>query len=761
MRILAQAERCGTQDLARSFSAYRMVRAGRDGPARRISVGCERWWPARTARLARRSLGEGGRSVPTHSKTIAVTFPVGTPFRGLRDILFLLGLTFGLLLAATAAPTGPIPASVEAAAQLHSGAAPAWITEHLYDTRPAQETWVQGFPIEYLLLDHQTQGGGRAASFSRVVARLLTIDGVDQLGELSIDFHPSYQTLTWHWLRVIREGRMIEHLDLARIRLLQREPELESRIYAGAVSAVDVVEDLRPGDIVDYAYTIEGENPIMGGKLAVEYTLAVDQPVRQHIVRVVSPADRPLVVRTRAAEIVPLRAETPAPAKPAVGTISTAAGVEYTWEGRELDAIEGEGEAPEWFDPYPAIEFSEFADWAAVVAWAVKLYDLPEELTPELETRLAAWTKQAATPVARAELAVRFVQDEIRYFAIAAGESSHRPNAPGLVFARRFGDCKDKTGLTVALLHRLGIKAWPALVDSRGGPQLPVRAPSPYAFDHVITAFELDGHLHWVDPTLQRQGGRLVESAVPSYDHALLVRAGETGFTRIPRPKFEEPLRTVREHYVFSAAGDDAKLAVETVFRSDEADAERDRLARTSRTKLALRLLDNYVRQFPGAELAAEPEWTDDRAANRITLHESYLVKSIWRSGEGKTRSLEFSAGDLADYVRKPHVLRRRTPLDLAWPVHTRQIIEATLPGGWAVKPEHHHVENEVLAFDAKVASAGSKLTLDYTYRAKSDFVAPAVMRTYLASLDEIDGRLGFSVTLERAGTRKPTAKAK
>jgi hypothetical protein len=168
------------------------------------------------------------------------------------------------------------------------------------------------------------------------------------------------------------------------------------------------------------------------------------------------------------------------------------------------------------------------------------------------------------------------------------------------------------------------------------------------------------------------------------------------------------------------------------------------------------------VRQFPGAELAAEPVWTDDRAANRITLRESYLVKAIWqKSGDGKTRSLEFSAADLNDYVRKPHALRRRTPLDIAWPVHTRQIIEATLPGGWAVKPEQHRIENEVLAFDAKVASAGTKLTLDYTLRTKSDSVAPAAMRAYLAALDEIDGRLGFSVTLERTTPRKPTAKPK
>ena len=663
-------------------------------------------------------------------------------------------------LSSAAAPTGPIPAPVEAAAQLRSGAAPDWVNEHLYDTRAAPAARVQGFPIEYLLLDHQARGGGRPTSFTRVVARLLTTDGVDQLGELSIDFHPGYQTLSWHWLRVVREGRTIEHLDLSRMRLLQRETELESRVYAGAVSAVDVLEDLRPGDIVDYAYTIEGENPIMGGRLALEYPLARDQPVRHQIVRVLSPADRPLVVRTRAAELTPLRAGAPAPGKPVIDTVTTAAGVEYVWEGRELEAIEGEGEAPEWFDPYPSVEFSEFPDWATVVAWAVKLYDFPEALTPELETRLAAWKQQAATPAAQAELAVRFVQDEIRYFAIAAGESSHRPNAPGVVFARRFGDCKDKTALTVALLHRLGIRAWPALVDSRGGPDVPERAPSPYAFDHVITAFELDGHIHWVDPTMQRQGGRLAESALPPYDHALLVRAGEQGFTPVPRAKIEEPLRTVREHYVLPATGDDARLEVETLFRGEEADAERERLARTSQAKLALRLLDNYVRQFPGVEPAADPAWTDDRAANRITLREAYLVKAIWHpGGDGKTRSLEFSAGDLADYVRKPHALRRRTPLDCAWPVRTRQIIEATLPGGWAVKPEHHHVENEVLAFDARVASAGTKLTLDYTFRAKTDFVAPAAMRAYLAALDEIDGRLGFSVTLERTGTRKPATK--
>ncbi len=71
---------------------------------------------------------------------------------------------------------------------------------------------------------------------------------------------------------------------------------------------------------------------------------------------------------------------------------------------------------------------------------------------------------------------------------------------------RRFGDCKGKTVLLLALLKELGIQAEPALVSLGGGDGLDERLPSLGAFNHVIVRATIGGKVYWLDGT--RTGDR-------------------------------------------------------------------------------------------------------------------------------------------------------------------------------------------------------------------------------------------------------------
>jgi len=61
---------------------------------------------------------------------------------------------------------------------------------------------------------------------------------------------------------------------------------------------------------------------------------------------------------------------------------------------------------------------------------------------------------------------LRFLQEEVRYQGIETGAAAYTPASPSAVFARRFGDCKDKTLFCVTVLRALGIDAWPVLVST-------------------------------------------------------------------------------------------------------------------------------------------------------------------------------------------------------------------------------------------------------------------------------------------------------
>src|SRR5688500_15976321 len=157
-------------------------------------------------------------------------------------------------------------------------------------------------------------------------------------------------------------------------------------------------------------------------------------------------------------------------------------------------------------------------------------------MPPELISKIQKWQTDLQSPEQRTVAALRFVQDEIRYLGIELGRYSHQPTSPAKVFARRFGDCKDKSLLLATLLKSMGVDAVPALVHSSEGKSLDAKQPSPFAFDHVIVQAKPAGKTYWCDTTISYQRGGLHKYYEPPYERALVKRAGTVELEKIPLP---------------------------------------------------------------------------------------------------------------------------------------------------------------------------------------------------------------------------------
>jgi len=91
-----------------------------------------------------------------------------------------------------------------------------------------------------------------------------------------------------------------------------------------------------------------------------------------------------------------------------------------------------------------------------------------------------------------------YIQKNIQYFVIERGIGGMQAHFAGDIFRNRYGDCKDKTALLIAMLQAAGIKAFNVPVDHRRGVVDP-DAPS-LAGDHMITAIEVPPDVN--DPRL-------------------------------------------------------------------------------------------------------------------------------------------------------------------------------------------------------------------------------------------------------------------
>ena len=93
----------------------------------------------------------------------------------------------------------------------------------------------------------------------------------------------------------------------------------------------------------------------------------------------------------------------------------------------------------------------------------------------------------------------KFVSQEVRYMGLTMEDTSpgYAPHDVDVTFDNRYGVCRDKAGLLVAMLRLAGFKAFPVLIQV--GAKQDKDVPKPY-FNHAIVAVEKNGYI-LMDPT--------------------------------------------------------------------------------------------------------------------------------------------------------------------------------------------------------------------------------------------------------------------
>ncbi len=137
-------------------------------------------------------------------------------------------------------------------------------------------------------------------------------------------------------------------------------------------------------------------------------------------------------------------------------------------------------------------------EWRAIGAWVTTLEaDRPQptpEITSETQTLLAG-SPDFYTKLSRI---TDYIQKNVRYFVVMRGIGGLQAHYAADIFKNKFGDCKDKTTLLIAMLKVAGIQAYYVPVDSHRGIVDP-DDPSLYG-NHMITAIEVPADVQ--DPRL-------------------------------------------------------------------------------------------------------------------------------------------------------------------------------------------------------------------------------------------------------------------
>lgn len=526
---------------------------------------------------------------------------------------------------------------------------PAWVGDEGYEMSHPDT-----YPAVFLLYSHQFRKELKPVEYQRIVSYINNAAGVADLSTLRIQFNPSFQSLRIHHIRIRRGNAVRDVTQRTPVRLIEREEDLAEGVQDGMMTAVMVLDDIRPGDVIDYAYSVVGTNPIFGNRYFGIAALDAEMPIQKLRVKIAVPPRNPVTVKA-------FKSDT---------TISeTVSGNwrTYSYAADNVPAMLPEDGVPTWIPQFSWLEFSEYSQWKDVNAWAQNLYVVTDSKSREVEELHQEIRKQSRDQADYIIRALRFVQQNIRYLALAFGENSHRPRPPAETLASRYGDCKDKTALLVALLRSEGVKAWPVLVSTTLRRKVYDLLPSPGIFDHALVLVELEGSKYWLDGTRLFDGGSLQTMDPADFDVALPIGYPNPGLLSMYRYRDPPLYMDVDEDYFADDYKSPVRYVVKTRFLGRYANIQRYLFNTRPREEIQRQYLAVYGQYFAGIRTKDTLSMTDDPERNEVVVTESYEIPGFWDRDHDRLAA-PFNLVSFEKAISAPKQLNRKLPFQLLSP---------------------------------------------------------------------------------------------
>lgn len=475
------------------------------------------------------------------------------------------------------------------------------------------------FPLVMLLDEalYDIDADGRTRSKERVMLYVVAEAGVEYAGEVRAPWAPWYGERPSIEARVITKDGTVHTLDQAAVVEVpapeQNDIYSDGRVLRAPLPAVAI------GSVVEYVITRVSTNPIPGAGVAVHYHFGGYLPCE----------------RTR------VTLDAPAFAQPRfVNKTGVEPRIEETGDRKrmtfEAGRIEGERELERYvpYDvaPFRYLSFSTGSSWQEIASRYSEIVDkqiADAGLQKMVRNAIGKSTdrKEIVTKLLAA------IQKDIRYAGVEVGEGSIIPRTPKQVLANKYGDCKDKASMLVAMLREAGVTAHVALLNAGEDFDVLPDLPGLGIFNHAIVVVEGDPAI-WVDPTdVFARAGEL-----PLLDQGRMALIAKPETTTLVRtPEAPSTANVYRELRTFVLPEDGKPSVVEVTEPTTVDEASLRRWISTLDSKALRENLEEYARSAYRTKSLAKFDVTEPNDLTRqfrLTLEVPESDSGITREGE-------------------------------------------------------------------------------------------------------------------------------
>jgi transglutaminase-like putative cysteine protease/Flp pilus assembly protein TadD len=506
---------------------------------------------------------------------------------------------------------------------------------------------------------------GLTEQFHQRVVEIVNERGAHEQDEFEIQFTPDTQSINLRAARVFKKGGDVVEAAIDSERDLS-EPWYG--LYYDVKAKVVRFPGLEPGDVIDIEYTLSdiARQNQLADYFGDLHFFQEEIPRIESRYVVIAPKARALYFNQTALAGL-LRSE-------------EEMGDEHLYQfvARNTPKIEVEERMPGLSELSAYLHVSSYRNWQEVAAFYRGL--IREQLEPNEAIRSAAQEAVRGRKDDRAKIRAIYdlVVSRTRYVGLEFGIHGYKPYKVAQVFARKFGDCKDKASLLVAMLKAVGIDATLVLARTRRGGDLDRMPASLAVFDHAIVY--VPKYRLFLDGTAEFSGS----GDLPAQDQdipVLLVDRGEWMHT----PVLPTDQNQIVSNWQIDLETDGSAQVREQVAVTGE-EAHEWRM----RYQAAGERLDRYAKfwngKYPGAtvEKVAMPDLLDLERPVAVTalVRVPHLARKV---GWGASQRLLVPA-----LAREPDLLRnyarlseRRHSLELDHPFVQREEVTFHAPTGW------------------------------------------------------------------------------
>lgn len=514
------------------------------------------------------------------------------------------------------------------------------------------------------------QLSGLASRFNQAVVKVMTERGLEAFRQLPITYSPDRQEVRVIKARITKpDGSVVDSFGDQDRNI--NEPW--TGMYYDARARILSFPALEINDVLEVQWRLDDtavEN------LLSDYWGDVDavQSVfpKMHYAYVVDmPKSRPLYFNTQS-----LSKAVKAESRP-----SEADRTVYSFTASNVAKVIPEPQMPGWAEVASPLHVSTYKSWEDVGRFWWGL--VRDQLTPNDELRKTV--DQVLKGIDRKDEAkvvaaiYGFVVTNTRYVALEFGIHSFKPYRVDRVLARRFGDCKDKAALMVAMLKLANVDARLVLLRMRNLGTLSAEPASLAAFNHAI-AYVPSLKLY-LDGTAEFYGSRELPGADRVANVLIVEPDGKSQFLTTPEASPEDNLGTSTVEAVLKSDG--SATAKGSVVTRGLSAPEVRRDYQTAATRQSV-FESKWSQIFPGVT-ASEVTLSDPKQLEQpVTLGFSMSMPRFAEAAPGTLRFYPFGGSRVFTQVLAP--LTERT-WDVVFPGVwvDRQAWTYTLPAGWSM----------------------------------------------------------------------------